>query len=222
MRKCLLTVYISSISTTMAGRRQTWSCEEVRNLIEIWSDEHIRSQLSKTHKNSAVFSFFSKQLRDRGFHCSVEQCQVKAKKLRQQYIQVRDALKKTGSSVTRKTSSPGTMIWTKYLGQNRTLIQWMLLSPMNIQLRPLPMMLTQVTGLPHLTQILTWEIQAMYHPILISQSLLLLMKECLMIQAQRAMSMKKASEEGDCPFLEPKLEKERKSLVKLMMKSSHI
>ncbi|XP_073722019.1 uncharacterized protein [Misgurnus anguillicaudatus] len=106
MRKCLLTVYISSISTTMAGRGQTWSCEEVRNLIEIWSDEHIRSQLSKTHKNSVVFSLFSKQLRDREFHCSVEQCRVKAKKLRQQYIQVRDALNKTGSSGNEKDKFP--------------------------------------------------------------------------------------------------------------------
>ncbi|XP_067284760.1 uncharacterized protein [Pseudorasbora parva] len=64
------------------------------------------SQLSKTHKNSAIFSVFSKQLREKGFDRSVEQCRVKAKKLRQQYIQVRDALNKTGSSGKEKDKFP--------------------------------------------------------------------------------------------------------------------
>ncbi|XP_048048605.1 uncharacterized protein LOC125269701 isoform X2 [Megalobrama amblycephala] len=90
----------------MAARGQTWSCEEVRSLIEIWTDDHIRSQLSKTHKNSAILSLFSKQLRERGFDRSVEQCRVKVKKLRQQYIQVRDALNKTGSSGKEKDKFP--------------------------------------------------------------------------------------------------------------------
>ncbi|CAM4735686.1 unnamed protein product [Leuciscus chuanchicus] len=90
----------------MAARGQTWSSEEVRSLIEIWSDDHIRSQLSKTHKNSEIFGLFSKQLRERGFQRSVEQCRVKAKKLRQHYIQVRDALNKTGSSGKEKDKFP--------------------------------------------------------------------------------------------------------------------
>ncbi len=72
----------------MAGLGQSWGCEEVRSLIEIWSNDHIKSQLSKAHKNSAVFSLFSKQLRVRGCNRSVEQCRVKAKKLREQYIHV--------------------------------------------------------------------------------------------------------------------------------------
>jgi len=50
----------------------------------------------------------------------------------------------------------------------------------------------------------------------------LLMLDCLLNQAQRAVSMKKASEEGDCPFLEPRLEKGKESLAKLMMESRHI
>jgi len=50
--------------------RQIWSCEEVQSLIEIWSDDHIRSQLSKTTKNGKIFTLFSKQLREKGFHNS--------------------------------------------------------------------------------------------------------------------------------------------------------
>ncbi len=51
-------VFVDSLQFSMVGRGQTWGCEEVQSLIEIWSDDHIKSQLSKTHKNSAVFSLF--------------------------------------------------------------------------------------------------------------------------------------------------------------------
>jgi len=64
---------------------------------EIWSDDYISAQLSTTHKNSEIYVLFSKQLRERGFHRTVAQCHAKAKKLSQQYIQVRDALNRTGS-----------------------------------------------------------------------------------------------------------------------------
>ncbi|CAL9682257.1 unnamed protein product [Knipowitschia caucasica] len=80
------------------NRGQTWSKEEVQCLIEIWSDEHIISQLSSTHKNADIFAIFSKQMRERGFQRSVEQCRIKTKKLRQQYIKIRDALKQTGGT----------------------------------------------------------------------------------------------------------------------------
>ncbi|XP_016112015.1 uncharacterized protein [Sinocyclocheilus grahami] len=48
---------------------------------------------------------------------------------------------KRAARVRRKTSSPGMMTLILYLGQNRTLIRWMLLSPMKVQHRLLPMML---------------------------------------------------------------------------------
>ncbi|KAK7888843.1 hypothetical protein WMY93_024403 [Mugilogobius chulae] len=80
------------------NRGQTWAKEEVECLIEIWADEHICAQLSSTHKNAEIYSIFSKQMRERGYLRSVEQCRTKTKKLRQQYIKIRDALSKTGSS----------------------------------------------------------------------------------------------------------------------------
>lgn len=54
--------------------------------------------LEKTHKNAEVFKMFSDQLTERGFNRSVEQCCIKVKKLRQQYIKVRDFLRRSGSS----------------------------------------------------------------------------------------------------------------------------
>lgn len=81
-----------------SNRGQTWACEEIQALIDIWSDEYISEQLSATHKNSEIYAIFSKQLREKGYNRSPEQCRIKVKKLRQKYIQVRDALGKTGSS----------------------------------------------------------------------------------------------------------------------------
>lgn len=80
------------------NRGLTWSRDEIKCLIEIWSDEHIAQQLSRTHKNTEIYLLFSERLKQKGFNRSVEQCRAKAKKLRQQYIKVRDALRKTGSS----------------------------------------------------------------------------------------------------------------------------
>ncbi|KAL2082804.1 hypothetical protein ACEWY4_022622 [Coilia grayii] len=81
-----------------SNRGQTWACEEIQALIDIWSDEYISEQLSATHKNSEIYAIFSKQLREKGYNRSPEQCRIKVKKLRQKYIQVRDALGKTGSN----------------------------------------------------------------------------------------------------------------------------
>lgn len=54
--------------------------------------------LENTHKNSEVFKMFSDKLAECGFNRSVEQCRIKVKKLRQQYIKVRDVLRRSGSS----------------------------------------------------------------------------------------------------------------------------
>lgn len=80
------------------NRGLTWSSAEVKCLIDIWSDEHIAEQLCKTHKNTEIYKVFSERLQDMGYNRSIEQCRAKAKKLRQQYIKVRDSLRKTGSS----------------------------------------------------------------------------------------------------------------------------
>ncbi|XP_029940527.1 uncharacterized protein LOC115382778 [Salarias fasciatus] len=78
------------------GRGLTWSKSEIRCFLDIWSDDFIRTQLSTKHKNSGVFALFSERLLAKGFSRSVEQCRIKAKKLRQDYMRVRRALDETG------------------------------------------------------------------------------------------------------------------------------
>ncbi|KAM9317802.1 uncharacterized protein KZ484_022196 [Pholidichthys leucotaenia] len=80
------------------SRGQTWSIEEIQALVDIWSDDRISQRLVATHKNIEVFKTFSDMMMARGFIRSAEQCRIKVKKLRQQYIKVRDSLRKGGSS----------------------------------------------------------------------------------------------------------------------------
>ncbi len=75
-------------------------------LLEIWADNTVSRMLMETHRNSEVFNLFSDKLRENGIEWTVEQCQLKVKKLRQQYIKVCNALYKTGSSGEEKDKFP--------------------------------------------------------------------------------------------------------------------
>ncbi len=52
---------------------QTWSNEEVKSLIKIQSDDHIRQLLVVTHKNTEVFKLLSDRMTAMGFNRSAEQ-----------------------------------------------------------------------------------------------------------------------------------------------------
>ncbi|XP_061600715.1 uncharacterized protein LOC133463277 isoform X1 [Cololabis saira] len=80
------------------SRGQTWSSEEVQALMHIWSEEYVSRLLLATHKNSEVFRLFSEKMAERGFHRSLHQCRIKVKKLRQQYVKIRESLTSSGSS----------------------------------------------------------------------------------------------------------------------------
>lgn len=84
------------------SRGMTWGREEVQALLEIWSDENMLHLLSTTHKNTEVFEMFSEKMAAQGFIRSAQQCRIKVKKLRQQYIRVRDARQKGASSEEEK------------------------------------------------------------------------------------------------------------------------
>ncbi|KAK7898742.1 hypothetical protein WMY93_019595 [Mugilogobius chulae] len=88
------------------ARGQTWSEEEVKALIDIWSDENISQLLVTTHKNNEVFKLISEKMEALGFIRTVVQCRTKVKKLRQQYIKIRDMLRKSGSSGDEKDKFP--------------------------------------------------------------------------------------------------------------------
>lgn len=80
----------------MAAKGALWSAAEVQCLLEIWADENIKEQLETTHKNSKIFAKIRDYLLARGFHRTIVQCRGKMKKLRLQYMKVRDARKSGG------------------------------------------------------------------------------------------------------------------------------
>ncbi|XP_037538431.1 trihelix transcription factor GT-3a-like [Nematolebias whitei] len=88
------------------ARGQTWSEEEIKALIQVWSDENISQLLVTTHKNNEVYRLISLKMEELGFQRTAEQCRNKVKKLRQQYIKIRDMLRKSGSSADMKDKFP--------------------------------------------------------------------------------------------------------------------
>nr|XP_055049624.1 uncharacterized protein LOC129435206 [Misgurnus anguillicaudatus] len=90
----------------MATKGSLWSTAEVQCLIDIWADESIQKQLDSTHKNSEIFGRIRDYLCSRGYKRTIDQCREKLKKLRAQYLKVRDALRRSGSSSDEKDRFP--------------------------------------------------------------------------------------------------------------------
>ncbi|XP_038584276.1 uncharacterized protein LOC119910011 [Micropterus salmoides] len=88
------------------SRGSTWGEEETKFLIEIWSDDIIKSQLEKTYKSADTFQVFSERMVERGYGRTGEQCHLKIKKLRQQYAKVCDAMRKSGALTNAKDKCP--------------------------------------------------------------------------------------------------------------------
>lgn len=95
-----------SVDTAAMSRGQTWGSDEVKALLEIWAEDNISKLLVETHKNTDVFKLFSNKLKERGIDRSGVQCRLKVKKLRQNYLKVRDLLRKSGSSGDVKDKCP--------------------------------------------------------------------------------------------------------------------
>ena len=75
-----------------------WSKEETTVLLQIWNEDHIKRQLSTTHRNATVFLQFSVELKAKGFMRTAMQCRVKVKKLCQKYLITCDKIKSGESS----------------------------------------------------------------------------------------------------------------------------
>lgn len=86
----------------MTTKGALWSRVEVEFLLEIWADDTIQDELDKTHKNSKIYSKIRDVLNSRGFNRTTEQCRDKIKKMRCQYLKIRDALRRSGSSLDEK------------------------------------------------------------------------------------------------------------------------
>ena len=69
-----------------------WSTEATRALVSVWSQENVQSELDGVSRNRTIFERISKELRDKGYEKTWQQCRTKIKNLTQKYRKVRKTL----------------------------------------------------------------------------------------------------------------------------------
>ncbi|XP_053861126.1 uncharacterized protein LOC128823073 [Malaclemys terrapin pileata] len=72
-------------------RAPAWTEREVRDLIAVWGDESVLSELHSKRQNAQTFEKISKGMKDRGNNRAPQQCRTKLKELRQAYQKTREA-----------------------------------------------------------------------------------------------------------------------------------
>ncbi|CAM5158622.1 unnamed protein product [Eretmochelys imbricata] len=72
-------------------RAPTWTEREVRDLIAVWGEESVLSELCSSFRNAKTFVKISQGMKDRGHNRDPKQCRMKLKELRQAYQKTREA-----------------------------------------------------------------------------------------------------------------------------------
>nr|XP_048712142.1 uncharacterized protein LOC125639347 [Caretta caretta] len=78
-------------------RAPAWTEREVRDLIAVWGEESVLSELRSSFQNAKTFVKISQGMKDRGHNRDLKQCRVKLKELRQAYQKTREANGHSGS-----------------------------------------------------------------------------------------------------------------------------
>ncbi|EMP24850.1 hypothetical protein UY3_18066 [Chelonia mydas] len=91
----------SSAQMTMQSqnrkRAPAWTEREVLDLIAVWGDESVLSELRSKRRNAKIFEKISKGMKDRGHNRDAQQCRMKLKELRQAYQKTKEANGCSGS-----------------------------------------------------------------------------------------------------------------------------
>ncbi|CAM4612779.1 unnamed protein product [Lepidochelys olivacea] len=100
--KLQVTMQSSSAQVTMMEsqnrkRAPAWTEREVRDLIAVWGEESVLSELRSSFRNAKTFVKISQGMKDRGHNRDPKQCRVKLKELRQAYQKTREANSRSGS-----------------------------------------------------------------------------------------------------------------------------
>ncbi|EMP23685.1 hypothetical protein UY3_19255 [Chelonia mydas] len=78
-------------------RAPAWTEREVRDLIAVWGEESVLSELRSSFQDAKTFVKISQGMKDRGHNRDPKQCRVKLKELRQAYQKTREANGCSGS-----------------------------------------------------------------------------------------------------------------------------
>ncbi|XP_073200202.1 uncharacterized protein [Lepidochelys kempii] len=78
-------------------RAPAWTEREIRDLIAVWGEESVLSELCSSFRNAKTFVKISQGMKDRGHNRDPKQCHMKLKELRQAYQKTREANSCSGS-----------------------------------------------------------------------------------------------------------------------------
>ncbi|XP_050815040.1 uncharacterized protein LOC127053799 [Gopherus flavomarginatus] len=103
---CLASVKLSAAQVTMQSpenrkRAPAWNTQELLDLIAVWGEDSVLSELRSSRRNEKTFEKISNAMRQRGHSRDSVQCRVKVKELRQAY-------QKTKAANGRSRSGPKT------------------------------------------------------------------------------------------------------------------
>ncbi|XP_074921739.1 uncharacterized protein LOC142046781 [Chelonoidis abingdonii] len=78
-------------------RAPAWTTQEVLDLIAIWGEDSVLTELRSKRRNEKIFERISKSMTGKGHSRDSVQCRVKVKELRQTYQKTREANGRSGS-----------------------------------------------------------------------------------------------------------------------------
>ncbi|KAM7167736.1 uncharacterized protein RBU57_006085 [Macrochelys suwanniensis] len=78
-------------------RAPAWTDQEVLDLIAVWGDESVLSELRSKRRNAKIYEKISKAMTERGYSRDATQCRVKIKELRQAYQKTKESNGRSGS-----------------------------------------------------------------------------------------------------------------------------
>ncbi|EMP41625.1 Zinc finger and SCAN domain-containing protein 29 [Chelonia mydas] len=81
-----------------AGQSPVWSHGEVLDLISVWGEEAVQSQLRSSHRNYDTFGQISRDMMERGHDRDALQCKIKVKELQNAYCKARKANNCSGAA----------------------------------------------------------------------------------------------------------------------------
>ncbi|XP_074987276.1 zinc finger protein with KRAB and SCAN domains 2-like [Caretta caretta] len=90
-----LTMQSSSAQVTMQSQNQkralAWTEREILDLIAVWGEESMLSELHSKRRNAKTFQKISEAMRDRGYSRDATQCRLKLKELRQAHQKTKES-----------------------------------------------------------------------------------------------------------------------------------
>ncbi|XP_074989434.1 uncharacterized protein LOC142073491 [Caretta caretta] len=81
-----------------AMQSSVWSNGKELDLISVWGEEAVQSQLRSSHRNYDTFGQISRDMMERGHNWDTLQCRVKVKELRNAYCKAHEANSRSGAA----------------------------------------------------------------------------------------------------------------------------